>query len=229
MASKDAINQDTELEARFGHHFKDRARFGLALTHASTGADHNYERLEFLGDRVLGLVVAELLYASFPKESEGDLARRHAALVSGATLAIIADNIALGQVLKLSEAERATGGARNENILADVMEALIGALYLDAGIEACQRVIAALWRDILHTMDKPPLDAKTGLQEWVQARGLPLPVYALTGRTGPDHAPVFTITVTVAGYDPVSSDGPSRRAAEKSAAAALFSIITGKA
>lgn len=221
-------NPCEDFEARFGHDFIDRARFGLALTHASAGADHNYERLEFLGDRVLGLAVAELLYGSFPKESEGDLARRHAALVSGATLARIAAAVDLAAVLKLSDAERATGGARNENILADVMEALIGALYLDAGIEKCKTVIAHLWRDILHTMDKPPLDAKTGLQEWAQGRGLPLPVYALANRTGPDHAPVFTITVTVEGLEPVSGEGPSRRSAEKAAATALLARIEGQ-
>ncbi len=217
-----------DFETRFGHLFGDRARFALALTHASTGADHNYERLEFLGDRVLGLVVAELLYENFPKESEGDLARRHAALVSGVTLARVAGTVNLAEVLKLSDAERATGGARNENILADVMEALIGALYLDAGIDACKSVIAHLWRDILHTMDKPPLDAKTGLQEWAQGRGLPLPVYTLADRTGPDHAPVFTITVTVEGLAPMSGEGPSRRNAEKAAATALLAQIEGR-
>lgn len=222
------IDPANDFETRFGHLFGDRARFALALTHASTGADHNYERLEFLGDRVLGLVVAELLYENFPKESEGDLARRHAALVSGVTLAQVAATVNLAEVLKLSDAERATGGARNENILADVMEALIGALYLDAGIDACKSVIAHLWRDILHTMDKPPLDAKTGLQEWAQGRGLPLPVYTLTDRTGPDHAPIFTITVTVEGLASVSGEGPSRRNAEKAAATALLAQIEGR-
>ena len=219
------------FEQRFGYRFKDRACLALALTHASTGADHNYERLEFLGDRVLGLVIAELLYTNFPKESEGDLARRHAALVSGATLAVIADGIDLGEVLSLSAAERAGGGAKNENILADVMEALFGALYLDSGLDrgmgVCAGVIAALWKDILHTMERPPQDPKTELQEWAQGRGLPLPRYELSGRQGPDHAPVFTVTVTVEGFNPVSADGPSRRAAEKAAAILLLAIIMG--
>jgi ribonuclease-3 len=215
------------FEGRFGYRFHNRERLQLALTHASTGADHNYERLEFLGDRVLGLVVAELLYEDFPHEAEGDLARRHAALVSGAVLAVVADNVELGMVLKLSDSERATGGAKNDNILADVMEALIGALYLDAGIGPCKTVIGTLWRDILHTMEKPPQDPKTSLQEWVQARGLKLPRYDLTGREGPDHAPVFTITVNVEGFEPVSAEGASRRAAEKAAAILMLSLIAG--
>ncbi len=215
------------FEGRFGYRFHNRQRLDTALTHASTGADHNYERLEFLGDRVLGLVVAELLYEDFPHETEGDLARRHAALVSGATLAVIADNIELGAVLRLSDSERATGGAKNDNILSDVMEALIGALYLDAGIGPCKTVIGTLWRDILHTMEKPPQDPKTALQEWAQARGLKLPRYDLAARTGPDHAPVFTMTVSIDGFAPVSGEGASRRAAEKAAAISMLSLIAG--
>ena len=216
-----------EFQKRFGHKFDDSGLFHLALTHASTGADRTYERLEFLGDRVLGLGVAEILYEEFPDEAEGDLARRHAALVSGATLAKLADKIRLGEVLKLSEGERAGGGAKNENILADVMEALIGAIYLDNGIAPCKTVIAVLWKDILHTMDTPPRDAKTALQEWAQARGLPLPKYEMIARSGPDHAPQFTITVTVDGFAPLSAEGSSRRAAEKNAATLLLDKIEG--
>jgi ribonuclease-3 len=218
-------NALTAFEARFGHVFKNRERLNLALTHASTGADHNYERLEFLGDRVLGLVIAELLYEDFPNESEGHLARRHAALVSGATLAGIANAIDLGAVLKVSDAERASGGAKNENILADIMEALIGALYLDAGMAACKPVLGALWKDVLHVMDKPPQDPKTALQEWAQGLGLPLPRYEVVGREGPDHAPVFTISVEVEGYEAVAATGPSRRVAEKAAAILLLETL----
>ncbi len=213
------------FEQRFGHRFADREGLNRALTHASTGADLNYERLEFLGDRVLGLVVAHLLYDTFPEDSEGNLARRHASLVSGSTLAIVAARINLGEVLHLSDGERASGGARNENILADVMESLIGALYLDAGMQDCERVIGALWRDLLHTMVEPPQDPKTALQEWAQARGLGLPEYTLADRSGPDHAPVFTISVSVEGYPTVSAEGPSRRMAEKQAAIRLLAMI----
>ena len=214
-----------DFEKRFGHVFRNRDLLTLALTHSSAGADKNYERLEFLGDRVLGLVVADLLYQRFPDESEGDLARRHAALVSGATLARVADDLALSDVLHLSGAERAAGGAKNENILADVMEALFGALYLGSGFEACRPVIADLWKDILYTMDKPPLDPKTALQEWAQARGLPLPSYDMTAREGPDHAPVFTIQVRVEGLDPAEASGSSRRVAEKLAAQKMLDKI----
>lgn len=213
------------FEERFGHKFKNRAGLERALTHASTGADRNYERLEFLGDRVLGLVIAHLLYDAYPEDSEGDLARRHAALVSGATLATIANSIRLGEVLNLSESERASGGAENENILADVMEALIGTLYIDGGVDECELVIAKLWKDVLHTMQRPPQDPKTALQEWAQARALPLPKYEMTGRKGPDHAPEFTIRVTVNGMEPESGEGPSRRAAEKAAALKLLERI----
>lgn len=214
-----------DFQERFGYRFKDVALLNLALTHASTGADHNYERLEFLGDRVLGLVMAELLYEEFPDEAEGDLARRHAALVSGETLAQLSDGVGLGDVLKISEGERAGGGARNENILADVMEALIGATYLDGGISPCRSVIAAIWKNVLHTMHTPPRDPKTALQEWAQGRGLKLPHYEVTGRSGPDHAPQFTVTVSVDGHPALSAEGPSRRAAEKAAAVLLLGRI----
>jgi ribonuclease-3 len=213
------------FEARFGYRFRDRDYLRHALTHASTGADRDYERLEFLGDRVLGLVVAHLLYNEFPEESEGSLARRHAALVSGATLAIIASQIGLGDVMHLSDGERAAGGAKNDNILGDAMEALIGAAYLDGGLDPCHALIAGLWKDALHTMTQPPQDPKTALQEWAQARGLGLPEYVLEGRDGPDHAPLFRINVRIEGFDPATGEGLSRRAAEKSAALLLMKMI----
>lgn len=213
------------FEARLGYRFRDRDYLRHALTHASTGGDRDYERLEFLGDRVLGLVVAHLLYKEFPEESEGSLARRHAALVSGATLAIIAGQIGLGDVMHLSEGERAAGGAKNDNILADVMEALIGAAYLDGSLEPCHALIAGLWKDALHIMAQPPQDPKTALQEWAQARGLGLPEYGLDSREGPDHAPVFRIRVRVEGFDPATGEGLSRRAAEKAAALQLMKLI----
>lgn len=192
------------------------------MTHASTGADTNYERLEFLGDRVLGLLMAEILYAAFPQEAEGDLAKRHAALVQGELLATIAREINLGDALILSEGERGAGGADNENMLADGLEALIGAIYLDAGLEPCRRLLTALWGERVNILSNPPQDPKTALQEWAQGRGLPLPVYEVAGREGPDHAPRFTISVTVQGFPPAQAAGPSRRAAEKEAARILL-------
>jgi ribonuclease-3 len=213
------------FQDRIGYRFARPDYLALALTHASLGEDRNYERLEFLGDRVLGLVMAELLYKTFPDEAEGNLARRHAALVSGAVVAQCAEKINLADAINLSGAERAAGGARNENTLADAMEALIGAIYLDSGVDPCRILIERLWGDMLHTMDKPPIEPKTELQEWAQARGLPLPIYDIVGRDGPDHAPVFTVEVRVDGFPPVRASGPSRRVAEKTAAQTLLDLI----
>ncbi len=213
------------LQDKIGQVFDDTERLKAALTHSSTGAERNYERLEFLGDRVLGLVMAVVLFESFPDENEGDLAKRFAALVQGKTLARIAQHINLGDVMQFSDAERAAGGAENENILADGMEAVIGAFYLDSGLEACRRLIVDLWGDSIHVMKKPPQDPKTGLQEWSQARSLPLPVYKVVGRDGPDHAPIFQIEVMVQGYPPWRTTGSSRRRAEKDAAAMLLAHL----
>lgn len=210
------------LQETLRHQFHDINLLVAAMTHASTGHEHNYERLEFLGDRILGLVMAEHLYKLFPHEPEGHLAKRHAALVQGALLAVIAREINLGDSLILSEAERAGGGAENENMLADALEALIGALYLDAGLAPCQALIVRLWGDRVSVLSAPPQDPKTTLQEWAQGRGLPLPLYELEGRSGPDHAPVFTIRVTVQGFAPASATGASRRAAEKESARILL-------
>lgn len=222
------MNSDilTSIESALGCRFADHEDLKTALTHASAGADANYERLEFLGDRVLGLAMADLLYVNFPQESEGDLAKRHAALVQGSVLAGIAREIGLGAALRLSEAERAAGGAGNDNILADGLEAVIGALYLDSGFGPCRVAVQRLWAGVLHTMTEPPQDPKTALQEWVQGRGFPLPVYEIAGRRGPDHAPEFDIRVTAAGQS-AQAAGPSRRLAEKEAARLLLDRLAG--
>lgn len=212
----------TTLQEILRHRFRDDALLTAAMTHASTGTGNNYERLEFLGDRVLGLVMAELLYSLFPNEPEGHLAKRHAALVQGALLAVIAREINLGDSLILSEAERASGGADNENMLADGLEALIGALYLDAGLAPCQELIKRLWGERVSILSNPPQDPKTALQEWAQGRGLPLPLYEVAERTGPDHAPAFTVRVTVQGFAPAAATGATRRAAEKESARILL-------
>ncbi len=210
------------LQQRLGFKFSRSDLLQAAMTHASTGADTNYERLEFLGDRVLGLLMAEILYTAFPHEAEGDLAKRHAALVQGELLATIAREINLGDALILSEGERGAGGADNDNMLADGLEALIGAIYLDAGLEPCRRLLTALWGERVNILSAPPQDPKTALQEWAQGRGLPLPAYDVAGREGPDHAPRFTISVTVQGFPPAQAAGSSRRAAEKEAARLLL-------
>ncbi len=210
------------LQQRLGHVFTRQDLLQAAMTHASMGMVGNYERLEFLGDRVLGLVMAEILYTSFPGEAEGDLAKRHAALVQGELLAVVAREMNLGDALILSEGERGAGGGDNDNMLADGLEALIGALYLDAGIAPCQRVITQLWGDRVNILSSPPQDSKTALQEWAQGRGLPLPAYEVAGREGPDHAPRFIIRVTVQGFPAAEAEGTSRRAAEKEAARILL-------
>ncbi len=212
------------FQDRLGHHFGDFELLQRALTHSSKGAD-NYERLEFLGDRVLGLVIADIVYKTFPFESEGGMAKRHSALACTETLAEVATTIGLQEVVILSEGERAAGGMKQENLLADSMEAVIGAIYLDKGLSACHAVIEGLWGEKVHILKEPPIDSKTGLQEWAQAHKLPVPVYEIVKREGPDHAPQFQISVTVLGYPSQTGTGSSRRVGEKEAAKKLLSYL----
>ena len=211
-----------DLEREVGHRFSDQSLTEHALTHSSTGGSFSYERLEFLGDRVLGLVIAEHLYKNFPDEAEGDLAKRLAALVQGSLLAEIAGEMNLGAYIRFSDAEKAAGGAENENILADVFEALLGALYLDGGFEKCRALIERHWEGRFDRMSAPPQHPKTQIQEWAQAKGLPLPVYEIADQSGPDHAPVFVIKLSIEGYESVSAEGRSRQVAEKAAALAFI-------
>lgn len=215
MTVKPALDK---LEEKCGHSFKDKTLLTGALTHSSAGGENNYERLEFLGDRVLGLVIAEMLFERFPQEQEGDLAKRLAALAQGETLSRIAAEMNLGPHIILSQAETHAGGARNANILADAFEALLGALYLDGGFDKCQRLIEKCWESHLHEMKAPPQHPKTELQEWAQGQGLPLPVYKIARQRGPDHAPVFEVELAVKGHAPVTAEGASRQEAEKLAA-----------
>lgn len=212
------------FQDQLGYHFNDPSLLLRALTHSSKGIE-NYERLEFLGDRVLGLVIADIVYMAFASESEGGLAKRHSALACTETLAEIALNIGLPDVVMLSEGERAAGGMKQENLLADSMEAIIGAIYLDSGLKACHDVIQGLWGEKVHVLKEPPIDAKTGLQEWAQARKKPVPKYEIVKREGPDHAPFFHISVTVEGYAPQIGEGSSRRIAEKDAAKKLLNFL----
>lgn len=213
------------LQEKLGHAFADPSLLERALTHSSLGSDNNNERLEFLGDRVLGLIIAELLCEIHPEDNEGDLAKRHAALVQGKILTRLAREIDFGASIQLSDAERSAGGRDNDNILADGLEAMIGAIYLDGGLAPCRNVICALWQDSIKNMTQPPQDPKTALQEWAQGRGLPLPEYELVGREGPDHAPKFRIRVSVTDYPPATAAGTSRRKAEKEAAAILLAHL----
>ncbi len=215
------------LEEKIGYRFKNRERLEHALTHSSTADDKNYERLEFLGDRVLGLVMAHALYTQFPDESEGGMARRHSALVQGRTIALLGQQNGIGEYIIMSVAERASGGGEKENIVADVVEAMLGAIYLDGGLEAARDVILRLWGDNIGTLTDAPMDPKTELQEWVQARGWPLPVYDIVEKSGPDHAPEFVIEVRVEGQVPAQASGPSRRQAEKTAARTMLRHLKG--
>jgi ribonuclease III len=182
----------------------------------------DYERLEFLGDRVLGLVIADLLWRGFEDEQEGPLTRRLTHLVRRDALARVAAAIGLDRHLLLSPAEAAAGAARNPGILADVLEAVIAAIYLDGGFAAAAAFIERLWEPLIAEMAAPPSDAKTVLQEWAQGRALPLPAYELVATSGPDHAPHFTVAVRVAGQAEASATATSKRAAETAAAAALI-------
>lgn len=217
------------LAAILQHEFKDKAVLVKALTHGSAASDpfDTYERLEFLGDRVLSLVVAEMLFETYSDESEGKLARRSAALVRRETLAEVAAEIGLGTYIVLSAGEADAGGRENPSLLADVCESVIAALYLDGGLPVAAHFIRRHWQPRMERSDKPPLDSKTALQEWAQGRGMPLPAYRIAKREGPDHAPVFTIAVSVGEGPEATGNGHTRRAAEQAAAGALLGRMQG--
>jgi len=213
-----------------GYSFTDPQLLVQALTHPSlqpgSAGRGPYERLEFLGDRVLGLVVAEMLYHRFPTENEGALARRHAALVRRESLARIAQQIGLGPALSLSRSEEETGGRNNMGTLADACEAVLGAMYADGGLAPVSDMIRRLWTPLMSEMAAPPKDAKTALQEWAQARALGLPVYTTQAVEGPPHNPDFLIAVAIDGATSATGRGPSKRAAEQAAAANLLEHLS---
>ncbi len=217
------------LAGVLGHRFADPSLLQEALTHRSAARSDGYrfgnERLEFLGDRVLGLVVADLLLDTFPDASEGELARRFAALVRREALEEVSAALDLGVYLTLSEAEARTGGHRNTGLQADACEALIGALYLDGGMDAARRFILDYWRPLVAAATGPVRDPKTRLQEWAQARALPLPEYRVVSETGPAHEPEFTIEVSVEGQAPVRAKAGTKRRAEQDAARALLAAM----
>ena len=218
------------LAASIGYSFADSNLLATALTHGSTGRGRqapgqNYERLEFVGDRVLGLVVAERLYQMFPSEDEGAMAKRFAALVQRETVAEVGRNLGLGAYMRLSKAEISAGGRDNTAIIADCCEALIGALFIDGGLEAARAFVLPHWTPLIEADVQPPEEAKTALQEWAQGRGLPLPAYAPVSRSGPDHDPVFTVEVRVEGLPATKGQGRSKRLAEQDAAARLLAKL----
>lgn len=213
----------TGLEKTIGYKFKSKALLSQALTHSSAMGDTSYERLEFVGDRVLGLAIADMLYKAFPKESEGDLAKRLNALVKRDTLKKVADHIGL-------QADIVSGGKAKQNVtpsvLADVVEALIAAIYLDGGFAAAKTFIEENWSGLIRQSAQPPEDSKSILQEWAQGKGYDLPKYILVERSGPDHQPHFIVEASIKGFDPQRGEGVSKQLAEKAAARNLYHAVT---
>ncbi|HMK67411.1 MAG TPA: ribonuclease III [Stellaceae bacterium] len=210
-----------------GHRFTAPELLLEALTHPSMTGRHgqtrrSYERLEFLGDRVLGLIVAEMLWRRFPSEAEGELTRRHAGLVRREALVEVARGIGLAGFVRVSAGEGQAGARENGSVLADALEAVIAALYLDGGLEAARGFVGRNWAPLLEASATPPRDPKTELQEWAQGRGRGLPVYETVAADGPAHRRTFTVTARVEGAEPATASGASKRAAEAAAAAALL-------
>ena len=215
------------LSDRIGHQFARPALLIEAVTHASFSSPSraDNQRLEVLGDRVLGLVMAQALLDRDRKAAEGQLAPRFNALVRKETCAEVAEEIGLGAVLRLGRSEMLSGGRRKLALLGDAMEAVIAAVYLDDGFEAARDMILRLWGTRIDDVEEDARDAKTTLQEWAQARGLEPPSYTQTGRTGPDHAPVFEITAELSTGDAASASAGSKRQAEQAAAKALLARL----
>lgn len=218
---------NTALEERIGHRFADQKLLESALTHVSAVSGgrkrtDSYQRLEFLGDHVLGLVVSDLLFRSFPKADEGELSRRLADLVRKDACAEAALAMDLGPHIKLGAGESQSGGRKKSAILADVCEALIGAMFLDGGYDAAAKLIDRYWRERMLEPHRPLRDPKTLLQEWAQGRGLPAPAYRELERRGPHHKPQFRIAVELPGLAATEGTGSSKRDAEQAAAAAML-------
>ncbi|MGE3991495.1 MAG: ribonuclease III [Pseudorhodoplanes sp.] len=214
------------LETTIGYKFRDKALLERALTHISAlkgqGRTGSYQRLEFLGDHVLGLAVSEMLFEAFPKAEEGELSRRLADLVRRESCADVARAIDLGASLRLGASEVRAGGRSRIAILADVCESLVGAVFLDGGYKAAKVLVERYWSDRMRAPARPLRDPKTVLQEWAQARGLPTPSYREVERIGPHHDPVFRVAVLLPEREPAEGHGRSKRAAEQAAAAALL-------
>ncbi|MHA1544530.1 MAG: ribonuclease III [Alphaproteobacteria bacterium] len=215
------------LEKILGHSFADKALLLEAITHPSLEGEKSYQRLEFLGDRVLGVIIAGLIFERFKNESEGQLSRRFAALVRKETLASVAVALSLSPIIRMTDTTEKTGGRTNASIHSDVLEALIGALFVDGGYKKTRDFIATAWAGNLE--DKTAAkDPKSDLQEWAQGRGQPLPLYETVEQTGPDHAPFFTVKVSVEGLGSASAKGPSKQSAETRAAEKLLGKAKSK-
>jgi ribonuclease-3 len=217
------------MEERIGHRFKQPELLDRAFTHRSAAQGHSAEwsneRLEFLGDRVLGLVVAEAMLERFPLAREGELAPRLNSIVSRETCGVVGATLGIGEALIVDAAERGAGGAAKPSLIANAMEAIAGAIYLDAGFAAAERFILKHWKPALQAAAVAPRDPKSALQEIVQGSGRPAPVYRHDDRTGPDHAPVFSASVAVEGVGEAAGQGATKQEAERAAARALVEQI----
>ena len=226
--TKKAKAELAALEARIGHHFRDGDLMARALTHLSApaagglGRVQSYQRLEFLGDRVLGLVVAHMLYEAYPQASEGELSMRLAKLVRRETCAAVAQEWDVGPHVVMGQGEARAGGRKKAAILSDICESIIAAVFLDAGFAAARELVARCWRARMDADIEPERDAKTAVQEWAQARALAAPRYVEVTRSGPAHAPQFVMQVVLDGYEPEQGEASSKRAAEQAAAQAFL-------
>jgi len=213
------------IEDTLGHRPNDASLFERALTHSSRGENH-YERLEFLGDRVLGLAMATWLYERYPDEPEGKLSRRFNVLVSGETCADVARELGAREHVILGKQARDDGASDSDNVLGDITEALIGALYLEAGLDAAARFVRSAWAERVDSQDRAPKHPKSALQEWAAANNRKPPAYQLTGRSGPHHAPKFVVEVEIKNVGSASAEGLSKQEAETAAAKALLEKVT---
>ena len=220
----------SDLEKVLDHAFENPQLLEQALTHPSlTGTrldrKNSNQRMEFLGDRVLGLIIAEMLYEAFPDEEEGAMARRHTALVRRESLSRVAEQIGLASYVNMAPSEQDAGGRDNPALRADACEAVIAAIYLDGGLAAADKFTRRYWQPLMAENLVPPQDAKTALQELAQGQGMDLPAYREVSRSGPPHDPVFTIEAAIKGRDPASATGNSKRIAEQAAAALLLAQL----
>ena len=218
---------DTAPEELAGYRFKTKASLDEALTHPSLSGSYNYQRLEFLGDRVLGLVISTWLLEEYPRDAEGSLNRKFTSLVRRETLAEMTDKLDLIRHLKLTPGAEAEGTREKEAIMADVCESVIGAIYLDGGFAEADKFIRRHWASLIGAGVKAHKDHKTQLQEWCQAKAVSLPKYVVTDRQGPDHNPVFTIEAVVEEIGSASATGSAKRLAEQAAAEKLFLKLSG--
>ena len=223
QATSNGKAPSAKLSDRLGYVFGDADLLQQALTHGSSGRKaKDYERLEFLGDRVLSLVIADQLYRDYRKEKEGKLAARHSAIVRGDVCAAVGEAMGLHDFIKVGDTEKKSGVHKMKSVLGDVVEAVIGAIYIDGGLEAARKVILYFWKDALEHPDSVQKDAKTFVQEWALAQSLSLPRYELAGRQGPEHKPQFTVRLHIEKYNEAQGMGPTKQAAEMAAASAFI-------